>query len=59
MAANTVEALIGWYLATTVTIATLCLVLGAVYLEKGLESCQKLLTKFLFWDDRVKLSLLL
>lgn len=26
-------------------------VLGAVYLDKGLESCQKLLTKLLFWDD--------
>lgn len=34
-------------------------ILGAVYLEKGLGSCQKLLAKFLFWDDEVELSLLL
>lgn len=56
MAANCVEALIGWCLATVVTMATACS-LGAVYLEKGLESCQKLLAKLLFWEDEVKLLL--
>ena len=53
IAANGVEALIGWYLATSVTITTVHYLLGAVYLEKGLEKCQILLTKLLFWDDEV------